>query len=155
MRTSRVHRLLKSITLLRSGRRFDADTLAAEVGVSRRTPFRDLKLLEDIGVSCRFEHNDNTYSISGDMFLPALRLSLDEALALLLVTRKFVSPRVHPMYQQAVDASLKIESVLPALFVEHCGNWLSGLSLRWPPSSPAKAVQLASAERSSSISVES
>lgn len=140
MKTTRVQRLLKSITLLRSGRRFDADTLAAEVGVSRRTLFRDLKLLEDVGLPCRFEHKDKTYSISGNMFLPALHLSVEEALALLLVTRKFLSPQVHPMYQQAVDAALKIEGVMPALLVEHCGNWLSGLSLRWPPSSSADAV---------------
>jgi predicted DNA-binding transcriptional regulator YafY len=140
MKTSRMHRLLKSITLLRSGRLFDADTLATELRVSRRTLFRDLRLLEDVGVPCRFEHRDKTYSISGSMFLPALHLSLEEALALLLVTRKFLSPQVHPMYQQAVGAALKIESVLPGLVLQHCGNWLSGLSLRWPPSSSVDVV---------------
>ena len=140
MKTTRIQRLLKSITLLRSGRRLDVDALAAEVGVSRRTLFRDLKLLEDVGLPCRFEHGDKTYSISGSMFLPALRLSIEEALALLLVTRKFLSPQVHPAYQQAVSAALKIESVLPSLLVDHCGDLLSGLSLRWAPSSSADAV---------------
>lgn len=140
MNVSRVYRLLKLITLLRSGRQLDADALAVELDISRRTLFRDLNLLEEAGVPYRFAHGKNTYAISDSFFLPPLHLKMEEALAMLLVTRKFVSRQVHPMYQQAVDAALKIESTLPVSVLEHCGGWLSNLSLRWPPTSNADVL---------------
>lgn len=140
MNVSRVYRLLKLITLLRSGRQLDADTLAAELKVSRRTFFRDLKLLERAGIPYHFDHGRNTYALADTFFLPPLHLSFEESLAILLVSRKFLSRQVHPMYQQAVDAALKIESTLPAPVLEHCGSWLSNLSLHWPATSSVDAV---------------
>lgn len=140
MNVSRVYRLLKLITLLRSGRPMDADALAESLKVSRRTLFRDLNLLEHAGVPYTFEHNKNTYSIADSFFLQALHLSMEESLALLLVTRKFLSKQVHPLYQQALEAALKIESNLPAPVLEYCGKWLEGLSVRWSPSSSAEAI---------------
>ncbi|MBN2560541.1 MAG: YafY family transcriptional regulator [Phycisphaerae bacterium] len=140
MNVSRVYRLLKLITLLRSGRRYDVESLAEELGVSRRTLFRDLKMLELAGVPYRFEHGKHAYAIRESFFLPPLHLNLQESLALLLVTRKFLARQVHPMYQQALDAALKIESNLPAAVLKHCGEWLDGVSIRWPPTSPADVV---------------
>ncbi len=140
MNNARVLRLLKLITLLRSGRDFVADGLAQELRVSRRTLFRDLKMLEQAGVPYRFDHGNNSYRISDGFFLPPISLSLEESLALLLVTRGFIARQVHPAYQHAVDAALKIESTLPPAMLEHCGAWLSGLSIHWPPASPADAA---------------
>ncbi len=135
MNVSRVYRLLKLITLLRSGRSYDPDGLASELEVSRRTLFRDLKLLEHAGVPYQFDRKTNQHAISETLFLPALHLTLDEALALLLVTRKFLSSDVHPAYRQAMNAALKVESTLPAPVLGHCGDRLSDLSIHWPPSS--------------------
>ncbi|MBK8269778.1 MAG: WYL domain-containing protein [Planctomycetes bacterium] len=139
MKSARVFRLLKIITLLRTGRSFDSAGLATELGVSRRTLFRDLQLLESTGIPYRFDRNDGAYKIHESFFLEPVALSLEESLALLLVTRLFIARQVHPAYQHAVDAALKIESTLPAPILEHCGAWLSGLSMHWPPSSPADA----------------
>ncbi|MBX3394413.1 MAG: WYL domain-containing transcriptional regulator [Phycisphaerae bacterium] len=140
MKSGRVFRLLKIITLMQSGRLYDADGMAAELSVSRRTLFRDLKLLEMVGVPYRFDHNEGAYKIPEGQFMPPVRLTLEESLALLLVTRVFIARQVHPAYQYAVDAALKIESTLPAAVLEHCGAWLSGLSIQWPASSWADAV---------------
>lgn len=140
MNSGRVFRLLKIITLMQTGRPYDADAMAAELGVSRRTLFRDLKLLELVGVPCRFDHNVGSYKTAEGFFLQPVRLTLEESLALLLVTRVFIARQVHPAYHYAVDAALKIESTIPAAVLEHCGAWLSGLSIRWPASSWADAV---------------
>lgn len=47
---------------------------------------------------------------------------------------------VHPAYRQALNAALKVESTLPAAVLNHCGDWLSDLSIRWPPSSSVDAT---------------
>lgn len=140
MNVSRVYRLLKLITLLRSGRRYDAEALCAKVGISRRTLFRDLKMLELAGVPYRFEHERQAYAIADSFFLPPLHLDLQESLALLLATRKFISDQVHPMYQQAVNAALKVESNMPPAVLRYCGQWLDGVSVHWPPTSPTETV---------------
>jgi proteasome accessory factor B len=140
MDVSRVYRLLKLITLLRSGRRFDVESLTSAMGVSRRTLFRDLKMLELAGVPYRFDEDRQAYSIADSFFLPPLDLNLEEALAVLLVTRKFVSRQIHPMYQHFLNAALKIESNLPSGLLEHCGRCLDGISVHWPPISPADAI---------------
>lgn len=136
MNVSRVVRLLKLITTLRSGRPYDADALAAQIGVSRRTLFRDLSMLDQAGVPYRFEHTKSVYAISDSFFLPALHLEFDEALALLLTTRKFLSRQVHPAYEKALSAALKIESSIPASVLEHCGKTLEGISVQFPQATP-------------------
>ncbi len=127
MNVSRVYRLLKLITLLRSGRSYDPDGLARELEVSRRTLFRGLKLLEHAGVPYQFDRKANQYAIRETFFLPALHLTLDEALALLLVTRKFLLSDVHPAYRQAMNAALKVESTLPVP-VLGCGEHVEVLA---------------------------
>lgn len=140
MDVNRIHRPLKLITLLRSGRGYDADSLAERLGVSRRTVFRDLKMLERAGVPYRFDHERSEYSISDAFFLPPLHLELEEAAALLLMTRKLLSQQVHPFYRHALNAALKIESSLPASWVRHCGELLDGVSIHWPPTSSTEAI---------------
>lgn len=140
MNVSRVYRLLKLITLLRSGRAYDVPGLAENLGVSRRTLFRDLNLLQHAGIPYRFEPAKNMYSISDSFFLPPIHLDLQEAMAFLLVTRKFLSRQVHPVYQKALDAALKVESILPPTVLRHCGDMLDGVSARWPATSPTDAV---------------
>ena len=50
MNLSRIHRLLKLISLLQAGRGYNIEGLAGACGVSRRTIFRDLDLLRQSGV---------------------------------------------------------------------------------------------------------
>ncbi len=139
MNIRRLSRLVQLMTLLRSGRRFDPDNLTSTLSISRRTLFRDLKVLEQAGWGHRFDHDSARYVATNGFLLPPLHLELDEALALLLLTRRFLTKQVHPQYRHALSAALKIESSLPASLIEHCGVVLDGISLYWPPSSPADA----------------
>lgn len=140
MKTHRVHRLLKLITLLRSGRNFDADGLAREAKIGRRTLFRDLSLLKSAGIECEFDASKNTYSLGEAPLLPPVHLDSNEALALLLITRRFLARQVHPLYRKALDAAIKIESQLPQSLLHHCGQLIDGISVRWPPVSDSEAA---------------
>ncbi len=133
MSANRVHRLLRMIALLQSGRPFTADQLAEEVAVSRRTLFRDLNMLELAGVPCRYDVKRRTYTVEPSFFLPSLNLSLEEALAILLVARRFVSRQSLPMYEPAARAATKIESSLPESVRAYCHGMLQGVTVKMPP----------------------
>jgi predicted DNA-binding transcriptional regulator YafY len=140
MKVSRVYRLLQLIMLMRSGRDLGADALAGELEVSRRTLFRDLKMLELAGVPYAFDVRRGGYLIGDSFFLPPINLTLPESLALLLVLRKFVSRQVLPMYAEVTRAAAKIESALPPALVKHCGSLLDAVDVRWPALSEAGSV---------------
>ena len=133
MSVTRLYRLLEIITLLRSGRRYDADALADELEVSRRTIFRDFNLLTMAGVPYYFDPEARTYGIKRSFFLPPVNFTLDEALSLLLATRKLISQQRTPLFHQATQAAVKIESILPGPLQEHCGSVLDHVEVRWPP----------------------
>jgi len=133
MSITRLYRLLQMITLLRSGRRYDADALAQELGVSRRTVFRDLNLLEAAGIPYYFDEEVRSYTINRSFFLPAINLTVDEALALLLATRKLIARQRLPLFQHATRAAVKVESALPSALQEYCGSILDHVDVRWPP----------------------
>lgn len=132
MSITRLYRLLHLITLLRSGRRYDADALAAESGVSRRTIFRDLNILDAAGIPYYFDEQAQAYAIRQSFFLPAINLTVDEALALVLASRKMIGQMPLPLFQQASRAAVKIESSLPKAIQDHCGSILDRLDVRWP-----------------------
>lgn len=133
MRVARIHRLIRLIQILQSGRAPEPDSLAEMLGVARRTLFRDLKTLEAAGVPFHFSKQTQRYSIDKSYFLPPVNLTVDEALALTLVTRKVMHRRMVPEHRSAVSAATKIESVLPHKIREHCGDLLEGMDVRlWP-----------------------
>ncbi len=140
MKTSRVHRLLQLILLMRSGRKLGADALARQLNVSRRTVFRDLDMLAKAGVPYRFDSRRGTYMISDAFFLPPLNLELPEALGLLLVLRRFVTRQTVPIEGDVTRAAAKIEAALPSPMVEHCGSVLDAVEIRWPALSEAGSL---------------
>ncbi|MFA5863733.1 MAG: YafY family protein [Phycisphaerae bacterium] len=135
MEITRLYRLLELITLLRSGRRYDAQSLSRELKVSRRTIFRDLNILTAAGIPYYFDEETGAYGIRQSFFLPAVNLTVDEAMALLLVTRKVIGQVPLPLFQQASRAAIKIESSLPTAITDHCGSALDHVDVRWPPTS--------------------
>jgi proteasome accessory factor B len=132
MEITRLYRLLNLITFLRSGRRYDPETLAKELGVSRRTIFRDLNILTAAGIPYYFDEETGAYAISQSFFLPAINLTIDEALAVLLATRKMIGKIPLPLFQQASRAAVKIESALPGVIQDHCGSVMDNVEVRWP-----------------------
>ncbi len=141
MSTSRVHRLLRLISLLQSGRTFTADQLAEELDVSRRTLFRDLNMLDLAGVPYHYDAKLRTYRIDQSFFLPSLNLTLEEALALLVVIRRFVSHQSLPTYEPATRAAAKIESGLPEAVQDYCGRMLDGVEVQMLPAADASSVE--------------
>jgi len=132
MSVTRLYRLLHLITLLRSGRRYDPDTLAKELRVSKRTVFRDLNLLTAAHIPYYFDQQAGAYAIKRSFFLPAINLTVDEALVLVLASRKMIGQLPLPLFQQASAAAVKIESSLPKAIQDHCGSILDHLDVRWP-----------------------
>jgi len=133
MKLARIQRLLRLIMSLQSGREQDADMLSAELQVSRRTIFRDLRLLEAAGVPYTFDHRTKGYSIGGGALLRPINLAVDEVMALLVLTRKFLSRTPVPDLDAATRAALKIEGLLPTVIQQDIGPLLEGLAVRDGP----------------------
>ena len=130
-----LERLFRLIRLLRSGRSYGADLLAEEVGCARRTLFRDIALLETAGVPIRYDRRDHTYSLARSFFMPAVSLSMEEVLAVMLATRKALPIMVAPDHPALVSAAMKIESTLPIPMQELGRSLIELTDVReWPTS---------------------
>ncbi len=126
--------------MLQAGRRCNVNKLAEEVGVSRRTIFRDVSVLKDAGIQIAFDDDTETYNIEQSYYLKPMNLTLEEGLAVMLMTRKMADARVLPMVGSIVSAGLKIESALPEDVVKHCGEMLQGVEFDWPQVSDVDSV---------------
>ena len=110
------------------------------MNVNRRTIFRDLQTLREAGVPCSYDDDAGSYSIDRSYYLRPINLSLEEGLALMLLTRKVADERVIPAHAAAVTAGLKIEAALPPEIQAHCGDLLEGVEVKWPPVSDVRPV---------------
>ena len=128
----RIHRLLRLISLLQSGRDCDTPLLARELGVSRRTIFRYLEVLRSIGMDFSHDSQLGGYRAKPGSLLRPVDFSLSEALALLLASRGVrhspAGPSV-PLLQAAGSAALKIESVLPSGVQEYCKELMDKITI--------------------------
>ncbi len=110
---SRSARLLDLLQALRRRRRpVSAATLAAELGVSLRTVYRDVATLSAQGAAIAGEAGVG-YVLSEDFFLPPLMFSEDEVDALILGLRLVAERGDAELEQAAEDALAKIVAVLP------------------------------------------
>lgn len=129
----RIGRLLKLITLLQSGRRLLADDLAAEIRTSRRTLFRDLDLLKQVGIPVKYDAATHAYQIEQSFFLPPVNLTLAETLGLMILAHKQARAAQVPRPDAAATAMMKIESTLPRDIQEYCGSALAAVAYRPAP----------------------
>ncbi|MBE2267554.1 MAG: HTH domain-containing protein [Anaerolinea sp.] len=108
--TNRAERLIALEQLLfRSTSGLRAVEIADACGVDRRTAYRDLALLEEIGVP--IFQRDGRFFVDREHYLATIRLSMDESLALLLVASE--SPQQSPHLGSAIS---KLGHVLPTPF---------------------------------------
>ena len=123
----RLARLVRVVSVLRAhpdGIR--PAEIARRIDVSPRTVYRDLKAIdEEIGVAVWSE--DGKWGVVGDEFLPALKLTLTEAMAVVLSARLMVR------YADKYDADLasafeKLQEVLPRPLAEHVNRTLTVLA---------------------------
>jgi proteasome accessory factor B len=123
----RLARMLRVVAVLRGhpdGIR--PSEIARRVGVATRTVYRDLHALEDeVGVAVWSE--DGRWGVVGEAFLPPLKLTLDEAMAVVLSSRLMV--RYADKYDPDLAAAFeKLEEVLPRPLADHIERTLDVLA---------------------------
>jgi len=133
MKQSRFTRVLGMLTTLQSGQHCRINNLAEKFGLSRRTLYRDLKELRDIGVPCHYDKKNHCYKMDPDFFLPAPSLSAQEALGLLLLVYKARNHINIPFKNSALIAAIKIESNLPTRVKRYCNSALQNISIKNHP----------------------
>jgi len=129
MSVSRIYRLLELITILQGRRAYNAEELAGELEVSRRTVFRDLNMLEMARIPYYFDAESNGYRINQHFFLPPVNLTLTEALAVLVLSGRLKGGRHLPLVAEAGRASMKLEATLPRAIRRQVGSVLGRLSV--------------------------
>jgi len=123
----RLARLLRVVAVLRGHPEgIRPAEIARRIDVSPRTVYRDLKAIdEEIGVGVWSA--DGLWGVIGDEFLPALKLTLSEAMAVVLSARLMVryADKYDPDLASAFE---KLEGVLPQPLAEHVERTLDVLS---------------------------
>lgn len=128
MALNRLHRLIRLITLLQSGNFRHSHDLQAELGTSRRTLFRDLRMLEAAGIPY-YHDPQRGYRIVGNFFLPPVNLTIPETLALLMVGKQMAQQRQRPMAAATLSAICKLISSVPEPIRQACGDLLAHVSV--------------------------
>lgn len=134
MNVGRLHRVLKLLTILQGGTRLSADDLAAQLGVSRRTLFRDLKMLEAAGIPY-YHENGVGYRVSPSFFLPPVNLKVTEALGLMTLAKSAEAHRHQPLAAPTVEAVQKLMAMMPQPFRQVITEMMGRVSIH-----PAAAV---------------
>jgi proteasome accessory factor B len=125
----RLARLLRVVAVLRGNPEgIRPAEIARRAGVSPRTIYRDLKALEEeVGVAVWSE--SGLWGVVGDEFLPPLKLTLDEAMAVVLSARLMV--RYADKYDpDLASAFQKLEEGLPPALAAHVDRTLGTLAAR-------------------------
>ena len=143
MVVGRIHRLLKLISLLQSGRVYNSAQLARECDVSRRTVFRDLSTLQESGIYVLYDDEKQGYILPWRTITPFRDLTSEEVLSLLVICRDLDKAIVGlPMHHLAQSASTKILSSLPDTMRENVINAAQSISIWFPPFNPTIRNQI-------------
>jgi predicted DNA-binding transcriptional regulator YafY len=90
----RIARVLGVLNLIQSRARWGARAIANELGVSERTVYRDLEVLEFAGVPWYFDETELCYRLRSDIRFPTLSLTDDEALGQAVATALSKAPNL-------------------------------------------------------------
>jgi predicted DNA-binding transcriptional regulator YafY len=123
----RLARMLRVVAVLRGHPEgIRPAEIARRTGVATRTVYRDLRALEiEVGVAVWSE--DGLWGVVGEEFLPPLKLTLDEAMAVVLSARLMV--RYADKYDPDLAAAFeKLEEVLPQPLAAHVERTLDVLA---------------------------
>lgn len=132
----RVHRLVRLLTLLQSSPAPDIHVLQQELGVSRRTLFRDLKLLKESGVPVYHHEGKGGYRVQERFFLRPINLETREVMGLLLLARIASAEPGRPFTADALSGIRKLVASLPSAIREACGDLIQTVEVadERPPS---------------------
>lgn len=118
---NRIDRLMAIVLELQARRKQRAEDLAATFEVSKRTIYRDVEALCEMGVPV-ISVPGQGYSLVAGYFLPPLRFTTDEAIMLVLGGR-FMADNFDAEYRMAAEAAgRKIVAALPADLQEEVGS---------------------------------
>lgn len=137
-RLARFYRVLRALQG-RGEQGVRIEDLARIVGMSKRTVYRDLKALEgELGVPVWSDNG--RWGVAGDAFLPPLKLTRAEAMAV------FLSARLMVRYADEYDADLaaafqKLAEGLPPVLADHVQRTLEIMSRREPDALFTRHVQ--------------
>jgi predicted DNA-binding transcriptional regulator YafY len=127
VKRDRLARMLRVVAVLRAHPEgIRPAEIARRIDVSPRTVYRDLRAIdEEVGVAVWSE--GGRWGVLGDEFLPALKLTLPEAMAVVLSARLMVryADKYDPDLASAFE---KLEGVLPQPLAEHVERTLDVLS---------------------------
>lgn len=123
---SRIRRIIRLLTALGSREPYTVNDLAKMFSVARRTIFRDLRLLQNIGVPYYYNHKDRCCKIEPHFSLSCPNLTEQEAFALLLLA-KIAKSVNFPFRTSVLQAALKIESSLPEEIRRYCNTALGDI----------------------------
>ncbi len=130
----RLLRLLRIVRLLQSGRPYTSTELAKESGVSQRTIFRDLQLLQRAGVVYGRDDADTGYILQDATLLPSTDFTISETLALLVLCNELGHTTSGiPFQRDARSAALKLLSNLPAELRDELGELTRAISIDLGP----------------------
>ncbi len=137
---SRIHRLLKILTLIQGSRGWTAKRLAEECGTTERTIYRDLKMLEGAGVPYFFDEQTSGYSVRRDFFLPPVQLTLDEALALAALAEQVGGLEQIPLTRSAGRAISKVRGQLPNRIRDELEKIVDQVSIKLAATTPPEGI---------------
>lgn len=119
--------MLKLLNTLQSDDGHSADKLSDELGVSVRTVFRDLNLLEMAGIPFFHDETRGGYRIAKSYFLKPVDLTVEEAMAILTLGE---NARLMPFQEAAYSGLLKIRNILPAGVRDELSDALPRIKVR-------------------------
>ena len=128
MKISRIHRLLRLITLLQSEQIKSSQELAAELGISKRTLFRDLNMLEIAGIPY-YHDSQKGFCIARHFFLPPASLTLAETLGLMLLGKAAGARKGWPLRGPAMEAIKKLVATVPQPIRTACRDLTSHVTV--------------------------
>jgi proteasome accessory factor B len=129
--------LLTTLSKAGGEKGYTTGELSRMFGVSRRTLFRDLKEIQEIGIQPLFSSSRRGYALPPEQFLPPINLNLQEALGLLLLVHKMRSQIQMPFKHSALLAAMKIESRLPPKVRRYCESALTLISAKAGAQAPS------------------
>ncbi len=138
---SRIHRLLKILTLIQGSDGWTAKKLAAECGVVIRTIYRDLDMLEGAGIPYFFDEEKKCYSVRRDFFMPPVQMTLEESLALVALGEHIAGQEQVPFTKAASRAVDKIRGLLPASIRDDVEKVVKHVAIKLSPVNPPEGMQ--------------
>lgn len=137
---SRIHRLLKILTLIQGSTGWTAKKLAIECHTTERTIYRDMKILEGAGIPYFYDEQTRGYSIRRDFFLPPVQLTLDESLALITLAEHVGGLEQVPYTRPAARALAKIRGHLPPKVRAELENIEQHIAIKLAPAHPPESA---------------